>query len=596
MIDKRILRILLLMLALLLVACGGEPEVVNTPAATEGAEEPTEEPAGETPEVIGETPEPIAEETPEVIAEPTEAPAPAPTQVPVPRVGILRFSDTETVRGGAFRLQIDDVAPAPAGTHYELVLIGDNGEQLSLGDFNVENGVVDFEGTAEENLLGQYSSALIVIHPNEGEVEIADLDVAYTGVTPLDSLAYVRNLVYEYGGNKDSQAFLPAAETQNAIAIDHATLLQDALAVGNLGEAKLHAEHVVNILDGESGEHYGDLDGDGRVQNPGDGVGVRVYLEGAREHATLAGEAVGATDEVKLHSGHVVISADNALGWVDEAIDAAEHVLSADTPAEAMPFADELGQLTADIQSGRDLNGDKYAAPAPGEGAIATAYEHATFMGGFEIFPGTAGPVTADSGGGAGAPQEVVIDMLDFTYSELNLTIPAGTTVTWINTGAVQHTSTASDGSFDTGLLDPNGQASITFDTAGSFPYYCTLHGTADGAGMAANITVVADTGVVPPPIEPAGAAEVTVEAIDFSYDPVVLTVEAGTTVTWINTGAVQHSATASDGSFDTGLFDAGEEASITFNTVGSFPYYCTLHGTAAGAGMAGEVQVIAKP
>jgi plastocyanin len=593
MIDKRIVRIFLLLLALVLVACGGNDPEVNTPTAQPETETTDEEAAGETPEVIEETPEVIAEETPEVIAVPTETPAPTPTAVPVPRVGILRFSDTETVRGGAFRLQIEDVEPAPAGSHYELVLLSDDGETLSLGDFVVEGGAVDFEGTADENLLGNYSSAIIVVRPNEGEAEIADLDVAFSGVTPLNSLAYVRNLVYEFGGNEDSQAFLPAAEEQNAIAIEHATLLLDALAVDNLGEAKLHAEHVVNILDGEDGEHYGDLDGDGRAQNPGDGVGVRVYLEGAREHAGLAAEADGATDEVTLHSGHVVIAAENALGWVDEAIDAAEHVITADTPAEAMPFADELGQLTADITAGRDLNGDNYAAPAPGEGAIATAYEHAVFMGGFEIFAGEGGPpITADAGGS----QEVVIDMLDFTYSELSLTIEAGTTVTWVNVGAVQHSATASDGSFDTGLIDPNGEASFTFDAAGSFPYYCTLHGTADGGGMAANITVVADTGIVPAPTVAAEAEEVTVDALDFSFDPVVLTVEAGTTVTWINVGAVQHSATASDGSWDTGLFDAGAEASLTFDEVGTFPYYCILHGTATGAGMAGEVQVIAKP
>ena len=38
-------------------------------------------------------------------------------------------------------------------------------------------------------------------------------------------------------------------------------------------------EHVVNILDGETGQFFGDLNLDGQMQNPGDGVGVRVYLE-----------------------------------------------------------------------------------------------------------------------------------------------------------------------------------------------------------------------------------------------------------------------------------------------------------------------------
>lgn len=586
MTYAKLLRILLLIVVLALAACGGNEPEVATPASTSETE--VETPAEDTPEPIADTPEPIADaETPEPIADQPTA-VPTPTLAPIPRVGILRFSDTETVRGGAFQLIIEDIAPAPVGHHYELFLVSDDGENLSLGDFNVENDRVDFEGTAEESLIGNYSSAFIVVHPNEGEEEVADLEIAFTGVTPLDSLAYVRNLVFEFGGNEDSKAFLPAAEEQALIAIEHATLLQDALTAGDLDEAKLHAEHVVNILDGEDGEHFGDLDGDGRAQNPGDGVGVRAYLEGAREHAQLAADASGATDEVTLHSGHVIAAIDNALGWLGEAIDAAEHVTTSDSTGEAQPFTDELVTLTNDVLHGRDLNGDNYAAPAPGEGAIDTAYEHATFMGGFEIFPGGAGPVVAGGGGGA---EEVTIDMLDFTYSELSLTIPAGTTVTWVNTGAVQHSATASDGTFDTGLLDPNGEASFTFDAVGAFLYYCTLHGTAAGQGMVANVTVTAPIGVVEPPAE-----EATVQALDFSFDASVITVEAGTTVTWNNAGNVQHSATADDGSFDTGLFDPGASGSFTFDTVGSFPYYCILHGTAGGVGMAGQVHVIEKP
>ena len=80
--------------------------------------------------------------------------------------------------------------------------------------------------------------------------------------------------------------------------------------------------------------------------------------------------------------------------------------------------------------------------------------------------------------------------MLDFEFVEKTLTIPAGTTVTWVNVGVVQHSATADDASWDTGLYDGGGQASITFDTPGTYPYYCVLHGTAGGNGMAGTIIV----------------------------------------------------------------------------------------------------------
>ena len=37
---------------------------------------------------------------------------------------------------------------------------------------------------------------------------------------------------------------------------------------GTLRELRRHAEHVVNLVEGASGEHFGDLDGDGVSQNP----------------------------------------------------------------------------------------------------------------------------------------------------------------------------------------------------------------------------------------------------------------------------------------------------------------------------------------
>ena len=54
--------------------------------------------------------------------------------------------------------------------------------------------------------------------------------------------------------------------------------------------------------------------------------------------------------------------------------------------------------------------------------------------------------------------------------------------------------------------------------------------------------------------------------------------------MTWTNDGPTAHSATASDGSFDTGIFSAGGSRSQTFDEAGTFAYICTphpnMHGT----------------
>ncbi|MEW5985503.1 MAG: plastocyanin/azurin family copper-binding protein [Chloroflexota bacterium] len=590
---------LLLAIMLTAVACGGQPEAA-TPVPTAAATEPptAEPPTAEPPEPP--TAEPLPEPTEAATAEPLPEPTPAPQ-----RVGILRFSDSESVRAGNYSLIVEGVAPLAAGQHYELWLVADDGQtMLDLGALIVDGDAITANDSTEENLIGRYSSALISIEPDNDSDAGISTEIAYTGLVPLESLLHVRNVVFAFAGNPGGKGYLIGAEEQARLAIDHANLLQEALTAGDLVLAQRHAEHVVNILDGETGSSFGDLDGDGQAQNPGDGFGVRAYLAGAKAEAEGPNMATATTDEVKLHAGHIVAGCDNALAWLDEAIAEAQHVLAADSVAEAQPFAETLIQLTLDMVNGRDVNNDGYAAPAAGEGAILTAYEHGVFTGGFEIFAGAAtgqaGETVTEPAATETAPQEVVVEMLDFTYSELDLVIPVGTTVKWINAGQFEHSATASDGSFDTGLYPAGGEASITFDTPGTFLYYCLLHGTPDGGGMAATLTVEGDAGPLPtappapteaPTAEPA-PAPVTVNMLDFTYDPLQLTVPAGTTVTWVNAGQFEHSATADDGSFDTGLFAAGGQASVTFTTPGTFAYYCILHGTAGGVGMAATITV----
>ncbi len=57
----------------------------------------------------------------------------------------------------------------------------------------------------------------------------------------------------------------------------------------------------------------------------------------------------------------------------------------------------------------------------------------------------------------------------------------AGGTVTWTNDDSTPHTVTSGqdskpDGKFDSGILDQGKSFSFTFEQAGEYPYFCTLH------------------------------------------------------------------------------------------------------------------------
>jgi LPXTG-motif cell wall-anchored protein len=64
----------------------------------------------------------------------------------------------------------------------------------------------------------------------------------------------------------------------------------------------------------------------------------------------------------------------------------------------------------------------------------------------------------------------------------------------------------------------------------------------------------------------------------DYKYTPSTITVTAGESVTWNNSGPTGHSATADDGSFDTGILSKGASGSHTFSKAGTYSFHCTPH------------------
>lgn len=88
--------------------------------------------------------------------------------------------------------------------------------------------------------------------------------------------------------------------------------------------------------------------------------------------------------------------------------------------------------------------------------------------------------------------QEASVSVIDNEFDPAQIDVSEGTTVTWTNNGESPHTVTASDGSFDSGNLDPGATFSHTFDQAGEFSYVCEYH---EGDGMVGSVTVTAAGG-----------------------------------------------------------------------------------------------------
>jgi plastocyanin len=101
--------------------------------------------------------------------------------------------------------------------------------------------------------------------------------------------------------------------------------------------------------------------------------------------------------------------------------------------------------------------------------------------------------------------------------------------------------------------------------------------------GMVSIFTVGTPSGGTPIAGTPASASMSAVEIKSFAFNPASITVPAGTTVTWTNQDLAPHTATADDGSFDTGRLEQGQSGTVTFDKPGTYTYTCTFHPNMKG-------------
>jgi plastocyanin len=97
------------------------------------------------------------------------------------------------------------------------------------------------------------------------------------------------------------------------------------------------------------------------------------------------------------------------------------------------------------------------------------------------------------------------------------------------------------------------------------------------------------DKAAAPPSGGSAGAAPAVasarVEIASYKYKPASVTVKAGGKVTWTNSDADKHTATAKpDGAtFDTDTLAQGRSRTVTLNQPGIYRYYCVYHAFMQG-------------
>ncbi len=278
----------------------------------------------------------------------------------------------------AFLTTLDGGAAQNLG---ELKLDESGGAQLV---FNAPNG---------ENLAARFNRFIITQEPTGSNLAVPSGKPVFEGLLPGQAFQYLNQLLSNGPGLPAPQGYVAGLRTQTDELLRHAKFVADAQAAGALVGVKRHAEHVYNLIAGSRDPKFGDLNGDGHSQNPGDGIGLiengdqAGYIKLTSDAATSAQNTPDATDAIKAHSEHVRISAENMRGWATEARDLALQLAQASDAAVAKEPAARLFTLSQWLNLGDDANGDGQIAPIPGEGGGLVAYQHAQFMAGFGLFP-----------------------------------------------------------------------------------------------------------------------------------------------------------------------------------------------------------------
>jgi plastocyanin len=75
-----------------------------------------------------------------------------------------------------------------------------------------------------------------------------------------------------------------------------------------------------------------------------------------------------------------------------------------------------------------------------------------------------------------------------------------------------------------------------------------------------------------------APATDATVRIDNFTFGPKVLTVKAGTKVTWVNQDDIPHTVVDKSKAFRSKPLDTDDRYSFTFTQPGTYDYFCGLH------------------
>jgi len=278
----------------------------------------------------------------------------------------------------------------PAGSQYEIWLVSDSGEERrSVGYLTLDtdgNGSSTFVDEQGRNLLEMYSGLEVTVEPRPDPNPNPAAAPTYSTRLPNDGLIHVRHLLVSFQRAPNAVGLLDGlvadAELGGTVAKDMLGLYESGDELGTRSQA----EALHNMLVGSQSPEYQDWDGDGQVEDAGDGFGMLLngdqsgYIQGSSAHAEFCVSSPDATEQMQSHGEHVMVAARNLEEWTPQLRDLARQILTSPFDPSMGALIRQAVALSDTILMGTDLNGNERVEAIAGEGGAQTAYQHALYM------------------------------------------------------------------------------------------------------------------------------------------------------------------------------------------------------------------------
>lgn len=195
---------------------------------------------------------------------------------------------------------LNGLGSAGSGFRYEAWLVRSDSSRMSVGTFSGPTSNRTWNSPTQENLAAEFVQMVITREPSPDPDPATSGPVMFAATFKQGVLIPFRALLASSRATATGNGVAQAAYGQATIAQQHGALAQDSTT---LADQQMHAQHVINVIDG--------------LGAPGDGTGLIFYANQAKALAQQAKAAAASTDTA------IIAAADDAILRADRVIERA---------------------------------------------------------------------------------------------------------------------------------------------------------------------------------------------------------------------------------------------------------------------------------